>query len=204
MKTLAASATLASLTALTSSAEAENVGRKGSAVFGAERLSGLYFARMTEVESRDTEVERDFTEVGLGWGVPGPTPYTVPRLGFDFFAVERLSVGGAIAYATLTDGDGEDVDDPVRFLFAQRVGYALPLGPVFTFWPRGGLTLHDYDGTHEHGLAVTVEAMFVASSAPHFGLGFGPVLDLSIKGERGTRETLYRLFGLTTGLVVWL
>ncbi len=183
---------------------AENVGRKGSPVFGADRLSGLYFLEVEREVGGGRNIEADFTEFGLGWGIPGLTPYTVPRLAFDFFVVERLSVGGAIAYASLSDDDDDDADDPSTFLFAPRVGYALPLGRVFTFWPRGGITLHDYDGIDEGGVALTAEAMFVASPTPHFGFAFGPVLDFSLTGERGDRDVRYRVFGITAGLVGWL
>ena len=96
----------------------------------------------------------------------------------DGFVIDRLSLGGSLAFFTQSgDADGDGV------LFSPRVGYAIPLSSVFTFWPRGGFTFLKLGEASLFGL--TAEAMFVAQPKPNWGILFGPTFDLGFIGDAG-------------------
>jgi hypothetical protein len=74
-------------------------GPQGTAAFSADRLFGFYSSsEQIEVDGVG-ESETDYTTFGFAWQGPvHPTPHTVPRLAFDYFVIDGLSIGGSIAY----------------------------------------------------------------------------------------------------------
>ena len=190
--------------AASSAASAQDFGRQGDVAFGIDRVFGLYFMEVDQELRSGGDVEVDITEFGLGWGVPNHaiTPFTIPRFAFDIFVIDQLSVGGTLAYASWSDDDDSDFS---AFILHPRVGYFIPISRVFGFWPRGGFTYHNYgDDADEDGIALTVEGMFTVTPVPHFGFLFGPLLDLSISGERNNLDRKYRVFGIAGGLFGWI
>jgi hypothetical protein len=169
-------------------ARAQSFGRSGDVSFGADRLSGVYAY----------DDGPDFALFALGAGPTfGAHPYTTPRLGIDFFVIDHLSIGGSLAFWALSDGDddgpGNNDNDFTGFLLYPRVGYALSFNDTFGFWPRGGLTFRTIEGNDE--VALSFEANFFAIPVQHFGISFGPTLDVGLAGEGP--EAL--VFGIITG-----
>jgi hypothetical protein len=192
-------AAAASAFALATPALAQDTfGTKNDFVFAADRLTGVYLFKQGN--------EKD-TVLGLlqtPWGV---NVYQTARIGFDWFPINHLSIGGTLSYWSLRreqDNGPGDVTTK-EFLFAPRIGYAIPISKSFGFWPRGGIsyrstTVGDADANGE--VALTFEAQFYASPAPHFAFIFGPVLDLGIAGDYDDKASNIGI--LTGGILGWI
>jgi opacity protein-like surface antigen len=198
-------------------AEAQDSGgafpRQGAFVLGGERLTGLYFYSIkTErtigggpLAGGKTDVDYSGTEVNLLWGGTAgaysgagiANPAAIPRLGFDYFVTDLISVGGSLGYSTASgeqkvNGASEDLPSYSAFLFNPRVGFGIPISDIVVFWPRVGITYWRFHTESEDvntkqegtlsGLALTAEGMFVISPVPHFGFGVGPLIDLGLSG----------------------
>jgi hypothetical protein len=195
----------------------QTFGPQGTAAFSGDRLFGFYSVNMElEPPAPIPNQEFEWTQFGFGWEGPiHPSPYSIPRLAFDYFVVDSLSIGGSIAYASFDadqPGDDDD-DDSSAFIFAPRVGYVWMFSDVIGFWLRGGLTYHSYDDEgiagdfEESALAFTLDPVFVITPVTHFGFVVGPVLDITITGERdlgGAEWDLsYTSFGIAMGPMGW-
>jgi hypothetical protein len=178
----------------------ETFATKGDFAFAADRLTGIYLFEQGNYES---------TVFGLLQTPTGVNSLQMTRIGFDFFPIARLSIGGALSYwsqKTDPDGDGPIPSGTAKELMvAPRIGYAIPITRAFGFWPRGGITyLSNKQGSAESTgeWAFTFEAQFYASPASHFAFIFGPVLDLGFAGDANERP---RNFGfLTGGILGWI
>jgi len=175
---LAASLLLAGL-ASTGTAAAQTFGRAGDVSFAADRLMGFYL--------------HDPGDSAVGLGIPAPgSYYSMPRFGMDFFVSEHFEFGGTIGYAHQGDYGA--------LLLAPRLGYAIDIGDSFGFWPRGGVTFRFADRNNDE-VALTMEGMFWLTLAPHFGITFGPAIDIGIVGDGQRRG---RSIGLiTVGVFGW-
>jgi hypothetical protein len=221
---------LASVTAL-----AQRFGTQGDAVFSVDRLFGINGTHVYEEldppggtpRNPDAEVEDNFIGINFGWRgplAPQLSPFDAPRLAFDYFVIDSLSVGGSLGYASGSD-DTEDFvtgavppvatpSDYSGFVFAPRAGYLFMFSDVAGIWPRGGFTYHTFSVNEyfgESGLAVTLEAMFVLTPVEHFGILIGPTFDIDFTGkrdyetdDRGDVKRKYRSIGLQVGLMTWL
>lgn len=169
--------------------------------------------------------------------------YNIPRIAFDYAVIDRLTIGGSIYAAftpssstnsTAANGTVTNTDNGTTTLFgiAPRVGYAVPVSNAFVFWPRGGFsfnTLSFNSPTTTNALgqpstnsitvnqfALDLEAVFVITPVQHFGILFGPVLDIPLTGKvNASTETNGTTVstsvsqselhvGVTVGLVGWL
>jgi len=213
---------------------AQTFGTQGDAVFGVERLFGVHGTHVYEEldpEANDGSDEAKDTFIGLSLGWRGPvapqfSPFDAPRLGFDYFVINNLSVGGSLGYASGSD-DSEDFapggnsyatgpSDFSSFLIAPRAGYALMFADWVGFWPRAGVTFHTLsvsDVFSENGLAFTLEANFVIVPTPNIGVLIGPTLDLDLFGSRDYKDAFsqgntvdrrYRTIGLQVGMFFWI
>jgi hypothetical protein len=191
----------------------QTFGPQGTAAFSGDRLFGFYSGSV-EDELPGGDFETEYTTFGFAWQGPiHPSPFTVPRLGFDYFVIDSLSIGGSIAYADYSiDPDGPPEAEGSAFIFAPRVGYVWMFSDVIGFWLRGGFTYHSYDddgvfGLDEHGFAFTADPMFVITPTAHFGFVLGPVIDFTISGERetgaGDVDRNYANFGIAMGPMGW-
>jgi hypothetical protein len=201
----------------TNAALAQQFGAKGTPVISADRLIGLSFNHSKyERNAPQDDLEVDTTHFGFLWpGAADPGSalvYDVPRLAFDYFIIDRLSIGGAFGYASFSsstdDGDG-DVDVNM-LIFAPRVGYVWNLNNWASFWLRGGFTYNTVggDAAEENALAFTAEPTFLLSWADRWGFTLGPTVDITLTGSRdvGTtdQDLAYRSLALVrAGLVVW-
>lgn len=197
-----------------SGASAQEFGAKGTPAISADRLFGIGITNRSEDPDPGGETEINTTIFGFGWQGVSDSPYDVPRLAFDYFLADSLSLGGSIGYATFsfeTDpGDGEG--EGSAFILSPRVGYVWNFNDWASFWIRGGFTYHSVsvgdDDDGEHAIALTVEPTFVLAPRPQWAFVLGPTLDISFTGEQesgGTDSDIsYQSFGIIrAGLLVW-
>jgi hypothetical protein len=205
-------------------AVAQEFGAKGDLAFGAERLFGIqgtHTYRERPVADQP-DIENDYTTISFGWRPANPefSPFDAPRLAFDVFIIDHLSLGGALGYSSVsaegTNGaPGPQFGDDATyssFIFAPRVGYAFMFSQVVGLWPRGGFAYHSRsleDDHSEYGLSFGVDAMLVIAPVRHFGFLIGPSFDIDFAGERDPDngpdvDRRFRSFGLQAGLFGWL
>jgi hypothetical protein len=195
-RTLLGCAAFASLALASPPLLAQDFYRAGKVSVALERGFGIHYLH----EGRDRQPPQpdgdiDATTFGIGWyGALTPLHWT--RAAVDVFVVERLSLGGSLAFFGQSgDRDAEGI------LFAPRVGYAVPLSSVISFWPRGGVVFYDLERRSAFGLSG--EAMFVVSPRPSWGVLFGPTLDLAFSGDDDDGEdfTEFALGIVSVGLI---
>jgi len=167
--------------------------------------------------------------------------HTIPRVAFDFTVVRHLTLGGAIAVAFGLGGTHEDEfgnnntrrSDAAKTSIiglAPRIGYILPLGNNFAFWPRAGFAFYsvstrfsavtqgnvDVTTTNNDSLlSLDLDPQFVWTPIPHFFFNFGPIVNVPLTGSRSvevatgattttTKNDLSVVhFGITAGLGGW-
>lgn len=206
--------TAAMLGGSTAFAQAQNFGKSGTMAFGAERLFAFYKQSVKFEAPNGNDADWDVSGLGFGWGAVA-YPFNVPRLGFDYFIIDSLSIGGALGYASYDEDDNGPSGDADAFILAPRVGYYFGFGDMFGIWPRGGFTYHsldpDGDNNDQSGLAFTLEGMFTLAPAEHFSFMFGPTFDIDFMGETECGnpnnsqdcDLKYQSFGLQVGLLGW-
>ena len=214
-------------------------GSSGQFTIGAERMFGFNSAsQKTETEvagvtATTTVSSTQFSLLGFNGTYPEISPYAHPRIGFDFFVIDRLSVGGSLAFMTTSTeieleqgGQSASNDGPSTstFLFAPRAGYAIMFNDMIGIWPRLGFTYYSTTseqetpaGTFEdseNGLALSIEGLFVIAPVQNFGFTVGPTIDLGLTGgydDEGAPPGSPALesdrtvtdFGIHAGLAVW-
>jgi hypothetical protein len=205
-----------------SSALAQEFGSKGTPAISSDRLTGFSIDHWKQSRSQPAVDVKDTTNhFGFLWqGSFAHSPYSIPRLAFDYFVIDRLSIGGALGYASAsTDVERGNVTghgSVTAFVFAPRVGYVWNINGWASFWLRGGFTYHSYsfDGNEgsEHAIALTVEPTLVLSPSNHWGFVVGPTGDFSFTGSRQRAagnghvddDLSYTSFGiLRGGLIGW-
>jgi hypothetical protein len=223
MKKLASLTLALGLVSLSGVAQAQEFGTQGRAVFGAERLFGVTWSHhwlRTQNPAQPDPVE-DNTEVSFLWHQPANI-FSAPRVTFDYFVIDHLSVGGTLAYASWTTSHPNEVPRPAdtsnsQFAFMPRVGYAYMFGSVVGIWPHGGLMYHsgsfdDGNGRTDKGsgFAFDLDALFVFAITPHFGFTVGPTFDVDLGGSHTvtppgvSQDEHFRQFGIQAGLLGWL
>lgn len=182
---------------------------------GAERLMGLYWQRQSvQIEEGNVSQETSLRTTTVGvLALQGATASSVPRLAFDAFITETISVGGSFVYSTSSqtavfsaEGNSEDQEDDLgsRSILAltPRVGYRLELDDEYGLWPRAGFMFaRDKTTTVEstqpsveretssNTLSLTLDAMFYASPVNHVVVLGGPFLDWGMLYGSYSEET---------------
>jgi len=189
-------------------ASAQELGRKGDAVFSVDRLMGITATHIAG-ERGAMQYHDDYTSLSFGWRAsPDLSPFDVPRFAFDYLVIDHLSIGGALGYASV---DADQANDYSTFIISPRVGYAYAFGKVVGIWPRGGFTYHSTsvdNSFDEKGFALSLECPFTFSPAQHFAFHVGPSFDIDMFGSRDPSpinkgDRSYRAFGLNGGLLAW-
>lgn len=181
-------------------------GLAGQLVLSAERLVGVSrTARETKVagvKEKDTVNRANLllNQNGDAYG------YSHPRVAFDYFALDGLSLGGAVGFSA-NSGDARHRE----FLIAPRVGYAYLFGDVVGVWPRLGAT-YQYQKTPAGVtglLAISFEANLVIVPTEHVVFTLAPTIDASLVGKFNPvgpeKKSDYKQeeIGLQTGLSVF-
>lgn len=198
-----AASTLVSGLLAAGTAEA-NMGGRGHLVVGAERLFGWYIYERNWKFDNLPDSEESTSSIGLLFQQP-VGPLVIPRLSFDYFLTDEISVGGVFGYY---HASSERDNDTTRFnavLFSPRIGYRFGFTREFGFWPRAGLTYFGGDFPQDRNqLAFSLDAPFYFAPDPRFGFLLGPIVEFGFMGsqEAPGEDPSYRerVFGLTTGL----
>jgi hypothetical protein len=228
---IAASSLVVATASSASAQEAKGFGQKGSFIISADRLVPLFaYSNNKVTDNTQNPAASDSTTTTsfallpnfngglLGNGNNNLTGnfYNVPRVGFDYAVIDRLTLGGSIAFAvqtgsseTQSQGAGSVTNDAAKatyFAIAPRIGYALPLSDLFVFWPRAGFSfnlLHISNPDRVNGnpgivtssstnatqWALSLEPLFAITPVQHFGFFVGPVVDIPLAGTAKTDTT---------------
>jgi hypothetical protein len=206
--------------ATSGSALAQEFGKQMDLVFSADRLMAFHASHLTIEDPGNPDGEYSATGFGFGWrGQATPTDFDVPRLAFDIFVIDSLSVGGALGYVNYSrsidnnGGIGSSDQDYEGFIFSPRVGYVWMFTKGVGFWLRGGLTYHSaaVGNDNVNGFAFTIEPSFVFSPIEHFAFLAAPYADFDFVGnshfEAGNnsfdRDTHQRSIGVFGSLLGW-
>lgn len=157
----------AGLAVATPAEAAGNAVRQGTMRLGAERLANIG----ARLDDPNTAFFMTLLPTLASQGI-GTIQY--PRVGFDYFIIDGLSIGGNAGISFNSLGAGT-----VGFNVLPRIGYAFELSKTFEFWPRGGVGAHFVDaGAGGNGSAVlSLEGMFLLEMVPHALFEFGPFFD---------------------------
>jgi hypothetical protein len=203
------------------SAQDSGFAESGVLAFGADRLFGLLHTSFTVGEGA-AETTTSSTEISLlTRGAEIASPYAAPRLTFDGFVTDGISLGGTLGVTSQSteieppSGNTQDGPSETAVVFGARIGYGHMFSDTVGIWPKLGLTyftdsIEDNDGDEVDvsGLAMSADVMLVIAPVPHFGFTIGPVLDLGLTGstEFGTMDvdTTITDVGLQAGLLGWL
>jgi len=181
-----------------SSAGAQDFGKRGQLAVSAERLFGFsHNSSSLSLPGGDRDSSTtSFSLLSSPMGASGPdnvpwAGYGSPRVAGDYFIIDRLSLGAALGYAhvSLTNpaglGNQENTRSGHVITFAPRVGYAIAFNDLVGFWPRAGFTYRSYsvENVSAHNLAFTLEAPFTFNVLPHVVVWGGPTLDVGVSGS---------------------
>lgn len=226
---LAATAVAAAATFSASAGHAQPlrdpIGERGQFIVSADRLVPLFswtrvaqdaFPGAVPAGASNQFSTQTQTSFSLFWGSgftpqqPGELFFAVPRVGFDYVVIPRLTVGTDLAFfftvgsSTSTETDlqnGGTVNasggngNTYVFGIAPRVGYLMPLGnlPLY-FWGRGGFSFYTATNTNDgatvhnnvNQLAFDLEPTLVWTPVTHFGLTASIDGDVPLYGRHST------------------
>ena len=171
-------------------------GKQGSVSLGAERLFGLSHA--SDGGASITTISL----IGSSGNELSVAPYGVPRIGFDYFVLDGLSLGLGAEFANISP---ENASSVTILGLNPRVGYAVRASDVLSLWPRAGISyVHLSTGDpapadSRYLLAATIELQVVVTPVRHFGFLIGPTVDIGVAAT-GSKLTQY---GLQAGLIGW-
>lgn len=138
-------------------------GKSGAIVVSGERLSGLYYNQtktegdgFEDGDAVTIETDTSATTVSfLGRGL-GAGPASLPRVGFDYFFTQSMSLGLSLTYGSRSATDeingttvmgmtvvpfAQEIDTTeTLFVIAPRFGYAFAFSDLLGLWARGALT----------------------------------------------------------------
>jgi hypothetical protein len=225
---LAATAVAAGATFTASTGHAQlrdPLGERGQFIVSADRLVPLFswsrvaqdnFPGAVPAGASNAFSTQTQTSFSLFWGSgftpqqPGDLFFAVPRVGFDYVVIPRLTIGTDLAFfftvgsSTSTETDlqnGGTVNtsggngNTYVFGVAPRVGYLFRINDVLTFWPRGGLSFYsattvsapDNAGGNRHDnvnqLALDLEPQLVITPVSHFGFTVAIDGDIPLYGR---------------------
>jgi hypothetical protein len=214
IKVLLAATAVAAATFTASNGHAQThtpIGEKGQFIISADRLVPLFswsrVARdvlpgMLPANAQNEFTTNTQTSFSFFWGSafnttqPATVFFAIPRVGFDYVVIPRLTIGTDLALFVTADTHTSDETDfnngsttvnssgnGTLFAFgvAPRVGYMIRISDLLTFWPRGGLSFYTFtaigatqaDGSTTHDntnqLALDLEPQLVITPVSHFG-----------------------------------
>jgi hypothetical protein len=185
------------------------LGSKGDLAIGAERLFGIGNGTQT-VEVDGVSLDTDYSVVGFLWSGAASTQtlYLAPRVSIDYFPIDGLSVGGSVGYLSTKVSVGDSSATSSGFIFAPRVGYLLPIGDSFGFWPRGGFTYYNLTDPDRNQFSLGAQLDFVIGPTAPLAFTIGLVGDFGVTGSTSIqgRDLDYtdRMWGITFGMVGFL
>lgn len=140
------------------------------------------------------------------------TQHYMPFAGLTQLGYHRVLEGnqltlGINVYASRVKEEGGDAQFVA--LLRPRVGYVLPVSPLFALWLRGGvLVAHQQsEGGKANALSAGVDVLGVVTPAPHVGIFGGILFEAPVWGRAKPRDgesVKYQISssGLTIGALV--
>ncbi|HEX3596500.1 MAG TPA: hypothetical protein VHU80_15425 [Polyangiaceae bacterium] len=197
---------------LVSSRASANAIDKGTFALGAERITGVFHAD----EKVDGLGSNGTTAIALfGNSVDSPLAgaWQFPRLAFDYFVTNGLSLGGSFVVLSRSPEGSTQTD----ILVAPRIGFGYMFTRVVGIWPRGGISYwhasRSADNTDTsvdaHSFAFDVDVPLLIAPTRSFAIEIGPLLDVGFAGRASAafvgggvaRDTSFVQFGLSAGIV---
>jgi len=184
------------------------------AVLGALLVSSMLAGRVAQAQDLAQQIS------GANFGTPGQvaiasdfslffshfsdTSHLSLSPAVDYFLIPQLSVGGSVTFAYDSfKGGGHSTP----FGLGPRVGYNIPLTPMFSLFPRLALTYTHNTETGEDSnnlLGLFLFAPFLFHPVPHFFIGFGPSLGGNFAGgESFNRFVVFTLESTVGGYFDW-
>ncbi len=124
-------------------------------------------------------------------GGGGSTTSIVVRPSADYFIIDHLSLGAFLDLNYTHTPGGHSTS----FAIGPRIGYDIPLSPLFSVWGKLGLSFRSVSQTvngqaglpsdtrTSSNLALNLFVPFMVHPAEHFFFGFGPALDVDLSGS---------------------
>lgn len=205
--TLGAAAT-ASAQETSSTGSSEGFGRRAHNIVVLDDLFGYadpsFKAENDEGEDRSVD---PFIHSGTGF-----FPMQVIQLGYHYALDNGLTLGSGIGFWYLKDSDEGDDDEGSSILHLEarpRIGYALPLSPMFAFWPRAGVGFFRRgfsagdDDVSYWAMSADIDALMVLTPAPHFGITGGLKFSIPLAAgfSEGDLDGSYSMTSMTFGLL---
>jgi hypothetical protein len=126
------------------------------------------------------------------------------RPALDYFIAPQFSLGGEVLFRYRGDGDPGSITD---LGLGFRVGYNIPLAPMFSLYPRAGLRFTHVSvngGGSADYLTFALVAPFLFHPVPHFFIGLGPMLEADLAGgSSGSRDVVVGLSTSIGGYFDW-
>jgi hypothetical protein len=180
---------------------------KGTFIVSAERLFGLSINRTTTA-TNNGDVSVDHTGFGLLLSSP-TTVHMLPRMALDLAIIDGLTVGAGLGFfvgdrETVTNNDATTTTaqgpTTTALVLAPRVGYALHVSHIVSFWIRAGFTYYRTNSENDRtvgnvttttsdrtsGVAFDLEPTFLFQPFDHLGFTAGIVADLPLSGDHTT------------------
>jgi hypothetical protein len=192
------------------------------AVLGAITLWSLSFASVARAQNlADTinatsfgnqgqvAIAGDF-EIGFAHNTETEVSALAFRPALDYFIAPQLSVGGQLIFEYVNRDPSSDSTIGI----GPRVGYNIPVGAMFSFYPRLGFGItHVTESTtvgnittssSDTFLSLSLYAPFLFHPVPHFFIGLGPFMEGNIAGgEAPQRNLTIGLASTVGGYFVW-
>jgi hypothetical protein len=103
----------------------------------------------------------------------------------DFFVIENLSLGAAAGVQYARAGESH----ATRASAGPRLGYNVEITHLLSFWPRLGLS-YSFSASEDaaaraqhHALGMNAFAPLMMHPVEHFFIGFGPFIDIDLRGD---------------------
>jgi hypothetical protein len=164
-------------------------GASGDFVISAERVLGFAASsskiKLDGPDQKESVTRFNFltnanqSSVGEA-GLSVPAGYSAPRLAFDYFLADAISIGIAIGYSSATNSEKNGY-----FIASPRVGYAFMFNETFGIWPRLGGTYIDQkiNGSKLGVIAISAELPVVITPMEHVAFTIGPSFDGGLYGK---------------------
>ena len=200
---------------------AERFNQSGSFALGAERLFGVSWDKQS-FSNGGTSVSESDTSVSVLGKQLSIDPFAGPRVAFDYFVTDAISLGGSVGYSSISMSRDLNsstagltvtgADTTVHgWIVSPRVGYGYAFNDNVGLWPRLGFT---YVGqstsspdTKGHYFALSAEVPLVITPVPHAMLTIAPTVDWGFAGSQGSGsnsiDSTAIALGLHAGLGVW-
>jgi hypothetical protein len=107
------------------------------------------------------------------------------RPAIDYFLIDNVSIGAVLGFDYTSVGGAHTT----VYSIGPRVGYNISFKPMFSVWPRVGLSYAGVNQSSAPGsnhLQLNVSVPFMFHPLRHFFAGFGPALDADLSGANKT------------------